>query len=136
MNTTLQEFLKVAEEAAIAGGRVLLEHRFAPLEITHKDRQEVVTNVDTLADAAISNVLSHYFPDHSIISEESGTRTTASPYTWIVDPGIGRGGGPRARLFTDDRVIGEIVAEDIANRRISQGIDIRDHFLAVFVGDL
>jgi myo-inositol-1(or 4)-monophosphatase len=86
MNTTLQEFLKVAEEAAIAGGRVLLEHRFAPLEITHKDRQEVVTNVDTLADAAIGNVLSHYFPEHSIISEESGTRTTSSPYTWIVDP--------------------------------------------------
>ena len=86
MNTTLQEFLKVAEEAAIAGGRVLLEHRFAPLEITHKDRQEVVTNVDTLADAVIGSVLSRYFPEHSIISEESGTRTTSSPYTWIVDP--------------------------------------------------
>ena len=86
MDTALHEFRKVAEEAAIAGGRVLLEHRFAPLEITHKDRQEVVTNVDTLADAAISNVLSHYFPDHSLISEESGTRTTSSPYTWIVDP--------------------------------------------------
>src|SRR5437773_1620764 len=86
MDTTLHEFRKVAEEAAIAGGRVLLAYRFAPLEITHKDRQEVVTNVDTLADAAISSVLSHYFPDHSIISEESGTRTTSSPYTWIVDP--------------------------------------------------
>jgi len=86
MDTALQEFRKVAEEAAIAGGRVLLEHRFAPLEITHKDRQEVVTNVDTLADAAIGSVLSHYFPDHSVISEESGTRATSSPYTWIVDP--------------------------------------------------
>ena len=70
----------------MAGGRILLEHRFAPLEISHKDRQEVVTNVDTLADAAISNVLSRYYPDHSIISEESGMRTTSSPYTWIVDP--------------------------------------------------
>ena len=76
MDKALQEFRKVAEEAAIAGGRVLLEHRFAPLEITHKDRQEVVTNVDTLADAAIARVLSHYYPDHCIISEESGTRTT------------------------------------------------------------
>jgi len=86
MDTALHEFRKVAEEAAMAGGRVLLEHRFAPLEISHKDRQEVVTNVDTLADAAISGVLSRYCPDHSIISEESGARTTASPYTWIVDP--------------------------------------------------
>src|SRR5919197_4237368 len=86
MNTTLHEFRQVAEEAAIVGGRVLLAHRFAPLEITHKDRQEVVTNVDTLADTAISDVLRRYCPDHSIISEESGTRLTSSPYTWIVDP--------------------------------------------------
>src|SRR5437867_7693158 len=86
MDTALHEFRKVAEEADIAGGRVLLEHRFAPLEISHKDRQEVVTNVDTLADTAIDAVIRHYFPDHSIISEESGTRLTSSPYTWIVDP--------------------------------------------------
>jgi len=86
MNNTLHEFRKVAEEAALVGGRVLLEHRFAPLEITHKDRQEVVTNVDMLADTAIGDVIRHYFPDHSIISEESGTRITSSPYTWIVDP--------------------------------------------------
>jgi len=86
MHTILHEFRKVAEEAAIAGGQVLLAHRFAPLEITHKDRQEVVTNVDTLADTAIGAVIRRYFPDHSIISEESGTRSTASPYTWIVDP--------------------------------------------------
>ena len=86
MNNILDEFRKVAEEAALTGGRILLEHRFAPLEITHKDRQEVVTNVDTLADTAIGDVIRRYFPDHSIISEESGTRLTSSPYTWIVDP--------------------------------------------------
>ncbi len=86
MDTTLQALQQVAEEAARAGGRVLLEHRFAPLEIRHKDRQEVVTNVDTLADAAISQVINHYYPEHSLLTEESGLRTTASPYTWIVDP--------------------------------------------------
>ena len=57
-----------------------------PWKLPIKDRQEVVTNVDTLADTAIGNVIRHYFPDHSIISEESGTRITSSPYTWIVDP--------------------------------------------------
>ncbi len=86
MDRTLHEYRDIAEEAAVAGGQVLLEHRFSPLEITHKDRQEVVTNVDHLADAAIAQVLKHYVPDHSIISEESGTQSTASPYTWIVDP--------------------------------------------------
>lgn len=65
---------------------MLLEHRFMPLEISHKERQEVVTNVDTLADAAISQVIRAHYPEHSLITEESGTHATASPYTWIVDP--------------------------------------------------
>jgi myo-inositol-1(or 4)-monophosphatase len=86
MDIPLHELLKVAEEAAVAGGRVLLQHRFEPLEIAHKERQEVVTNVDTLADKAVCGVLSHYFPDHAMVSEESGSRPAASPYTWIVDP--------------------------------------------------
>jgi myo-inositol-1(or 4)-monophosphatase len=65
---------------------VLLAHRYEPLEIAHKERQEVVTNVDRLADAAICDILRRHFPDHSILSEESGMSQTASPYTWIVDP--------------------------------------------------
>jgi myo-inositol-1(or 4)-monophosphatase len=86
MDERLQEFLRVAEDAARAGGHVLLRHRYEPLEIAHKARQEVVTNVDRLADATIYNVLSRYFPDHTIVSEESGCQGPASPYTWIIDP--------------------------------------------------
>jgi myo-inositol-1(or 4)-monophosphatase len=82
----LRECRSVAEEAAQAGGRVLLAHRYAPLEISHKARQEVVTNVDRLSDLAIGAILRRAFPEHSIISEESETQRTASPYTWIVDP--------------------------------------------------
>jgi myo-inositol-1(or 4)-monophosphatase len=86
MQSLLTECCRVAEEAAMAGGRVLLAHRYEPLEITHKERQEVVTNVDRLADEAICGILTRHFPDHSIISEESGVSQTTSPYTWIVDP--------------------------------------------------
>lgn len=86
MNAPLHEFLKVAQEAALAGGKVLLQHRHTPLEISHKDRQEVVTNVDMLADKAVCDVLSRYYPEHAVISEESGSKQSASPYTWIVDP--------------------------------------------------
>lgn len=82
----LEECRQVAEEAAMAGGRVLLAHRYAPLEIEHKDRQEVVTNVDRLSDEAICDVLKRVFPHHAIVSEESGAQDTASPYRWIVDP--------------------------------------------------
>jgi myo-inositol-1(or 4)-monophosphatase len=86
MDIPMKEFLKVAEEAAIAGGQILLQYRYMPLEIEHKERLEVVTNVDRLADTAICAILSHYFPDHAIVSEGSGIRHTASPYTWIIDP--------------------------------------------------
>lgn len=86
MQSVIKECRKVAEEAARAGGEVLRSHRFRPLEISHKDRQEVVTNVDRLSDEAICTVLRRAFPGHTIISEESGTQQAASPYTWIVDP--------------------------------------------------
>lgn len=86
MDVKLREFLKVAEEAAMVGGQVLLQHRYEPLEIEHKDRQEVVTNVDKLADKAICRLLNHHFPEHAVVSEESGTKRTASVYTWIIDP--------------------------------------------------
>jgi len=84
--SSITEFRKIAEEAAQAGGRVLMQHRYQPLEIEHKDRQEVVTNVDRKADEAICGIIRHYFPDHSIISEESGASRVVSPYTWIIDP--------------------------------------------------
>lgn len=70
----------------MAGGRIVLQHRYQPLEIKHKARREVVTNVDKLADKAISRILRHYFPDHTIVSEESGIKQTTSEYTWIIDP--------------------------------------------------
>ena len=83
----LRECREVAEAAARAGGRVLLTHRYEPLEISHKERQhEVVTNVDHLSDTAIGAILQHAFPHHTIISEESESQPTTSPYTWIVDP--------------------------------------------------
>jgi myo-inositol-1(or 4)-monophosphatase len=84
--SSLIEFRKIAEEAAQVGGRVLMQHRYQPLEIEHKERQEVVTNVDRKADEAICGVIKHYFPNDSIISEESGVSRAISPYTWIIDP--------------------------------------------------
>src|SRR5215813_4395396 len=53
----------------------------------------------------------------------------------IDNPGIGRGRHTRARLFADDGVVGKVVADDIANSRISERIDIGNDFLAVFVGN-
>ncbi len=86
MQSLLKECREVAEEAVLAGGHILRTYRYEPLEIAHKDRQEVVTNVDRLSDEAIGAVIRRAFPDHAMVSEESGTQRAASPYTWIVDP--------------------------------------------------
>src|SRR4030095_15223520 len=53
----------------------------------------------------------------------------------IDNPGIERGRHTRARLFADNGVVGKVVADDIANSRISERIDIGDDFLTVFVGN-
>jgi myo-inositol-1(or 4)-monophosphatase len=82
----LRQYLAVAEEAARVGGRLLVQHRYTPLQIEHKARQEVVTNVDRLADEAICTLIERYCPDHAIISEESGVKRARSSYTWIIDP--------------------------------------------------
>src|SRR5262249_20448573 len=54
----------------------------------------------------------------------------------IDNPGIGRGRDPCARLFADDGVVGKVVADNIANSRISERIDIGDDFLTLLVGNL
>jgi myo-inositol-1(or 4)-monophosphatase len=112
MNIPLHELLKVAEEAARAGGSVLLQHRFQPLEISHKDRQEVVTNVDTLADTAICSVISQYFPAHAIVSEES-TKPADSQYTWIIDPLDGTESYIRGQNFSSVTVAVTTAAETL-----------------------
>jgi myo-inositol-1(or 4)-monophosphatase len=85
-NGQLQQYLAVAEEAARVGGRILMQHRYTPLQIEHKARHEVVTNVDRLADEAICRLIEHYCPDHAMISEESGVKRAPSSCTWIIDP--------------------------------------------------
>lgn len=100
MDVPLREYRLVAEEAARAGGQILLQYRYQPLEIAWKARQEVVTNVDRLADQAISAVLQRYVPEHTVISEESGTRVTGSPFTWIIDPLDGTDSYVRGQRFS------------------------------------
>lgn len=73
--------------AATGAGRVLIEGLHGPKKIGDKPgRGNIVTDADLLAEAAIRNTLSYEYPDHNILSEESGNVTTGSDYTWVVDP--------------------------------------------------
>ncbi len=46
----------------------------------------LVTNVDLKCNTAVINTIKKKFPDHNIVSEESGIDSNNSDYTWYIDP--------------------------------------------------
>jgi myo-inositol-1(or 4)-monophosphatase len=89
--------LSVAIEAARLAGRLQME-RYERLErIVHKGEHDVVTEVDTLSEQLIIDLLHEAFPADAFLAEESGRSRVAggaangSPDTtdqrmWIIDP--------------------------------------------------
>lgn len=47
---------------------------------------DLVTEADHAADKAIIGVIQSHYPDHFILSEETGNVPTSSEYKWIIDP--------------------------------------------------
>lgn len=47
--------------------------------------KEIVTKYDKMSDEMIVQALSKKFPEHNILTEESGLRNKNSEFTWIVD---------------------------------------------------
>jgi myo-inositol-1(or 4)-monophosphatase len=87
----MPDFLAVCEEAARAGGAVLLEwvERFT---VHEKGPSDLVTDADFASQEAVREIVSKAFPDHGFLSEEQPA-TTSSPaaksgshYRWILDP--------------------------------------------------
>ncbi len=49
-------------------------------------RGDAVTKADLLSDKIITSAIKNKYPDHGIISEESGILNPNAEYTWIIDP--------------------------------------------------
>jgi len=80
--------LRVAQAAAEAAGRILLEGFGDPgLEASAKShRHDPVTIYDRRAEEAILSVLSGHDPDHAVLAEESGRSGPPGAPTWVIDP--------------------------------------------------
>jgi myo-inositol-1(or 4)-monophosphatase len=78
--------LQTAIEAAQRAGQLIAERYPAGCNVTVKGYRDIVTEVDTAAEAAILNLIRERFPDHAILSEEAGSSGTGDGYTWVVDP--------------------------------------------------
>lgn len=83
----MEEFLRVAKEAARRAGEIQLEKRGQVGTITFKGDINLVTEVDQSCEAAILEVLTKKYPEHQILTEERGVVGQRSPqYKWIIDP--------------------------------------------------
>ncbi|MEO7444954.1 MAG: inositol monophosphatase family protein, partial [Ferruginibacter sp.] len=73
---------------AVQAGAAQLMHYFnGEFEIFNKEGiNNLVTEADHAAEKAIIEVIQHDFPDHFILSEETGEIATNSEYKWIIDP--------------------------------------------------
>lgn len=75
------------ERASRESGKVLLENFGTDFVISSKDVvSNLVTEIDHKSEEKIISVIRSEFPDHHILTEESGDLSTDSEYKWIIDP--------------------------------------------------
>lgn len=82
------ERLKIVLEKAITAAGAIIQRRFnGDFVVDHKDGiNNLVTEVDKQAEAAVIKIINDNFPDHTILSEEAGLLEQHSDYVWFVDP--------------------------------------------------
>lgn len=79
--------IELAINAARAAGEVLLSHFGKLKRVKHKTSfTDLVTEADLESEKRIIKEIIAKFPDHGILSEESGRNKSASSSCWIIDP--------------------------------------------------
>lgn len=86
--SSLQSWLEIATEAALAAGAILESRRGNVHNIEEKGRAgDLVTEADREAEATILEILRRHYPDHAILAEESGQLGQLdNPFCWAIDP--------------------------------------------------
>lgn len=54
--------------------------------VSKKNTYDLVTNADLAAENKIISIIKDKFPEHSMLTEESGEERNKSDYCWIIDP--------------------------------------------------
>jgi myo-inositol-1(or 4)-monophosphatase len=78
---------QVLYEAANAAGAIIKEYSNKNFTISSKEGlNNLVTEVDHKSEEVIFEIIKKHFPEHDILSEESGELIQDSKYKWIIDP--------------------------------------------------
>jgi len=73
-------------KAAKAAGKILMKNYGKVKFIKVKDQESYVTNVDLESEKFIISTIRKKYPEHDIVSEESGRLNKKSDYRWYIDP--------------------------------------------------
>lgn len=69
-----------------AGAAILKRFGKIGVKYTKENITDVVTEADLVANKIITSAIKSKYPDHAIISEESGDYNKGAEYCWIIDP--------------------------------------------------
>lgn len=88
MTIDIDDMLFHAIKWAREAGKIQLDYfRSGHLEIATKlNESDIMTIADKASEKVIIDGIHATYPNHSILSEESGAETLDSDYTWVIDP--------------------------------------------------
>jgi len=84
----IRQVIKVAKDAAVQAGTVLLERYEKPHRVKHKGAIDLVTEADLASEETILSLLERNLSGIKVLSEESFSAYTKEPDepVWIIDP--------------------------------------------------
>lgn len=77
-----QTALKAAKQA----GKILLHYYGKKEYVKQKSNKTLVAKADLEANKAVIKTIKKHFPEHSILSEETGFEDNESDFKWVIDP--------------------------------------------------
>lgn len=84
--TKMNPYIKAAGYIAEIAGIMLQEKIRSTLNIEHKGRIDIVTEMDKKSEELITGFLMEKFPDHSFVAEEGTKVDGDSGFVWFIDP--------------------------------------------------
>jgi myo-inositol-1(or 4)-monophosphatase len=83
-----KEYLDLATKLAKTAGEKLAKefNQTGRYEFSLKGKADIVTKADKIAEEIIISGINAKYPDHALLSEESGKKDEPSDFMWIIDP--------------------------------------------------
>jgi histidinol-phosphatase len=98
--TIMQKYLDLALSASKLAQTIIMEaYSKNQFEITIKEDQTPVTEVDVAVEQAIKSYISKAYPDHGFYGEEEGQQDIDAEFVWLIDPIDGTKAFVRGRPF-------------------------------------